>query len=50
MGFQSGNFQFIERYKSGPFNFNISKNGVSTSIKIKEAPTTFSNQITRVLN
>jgi len=35
MGFQNGNFQFIGRYKSGPFNFNISKNGVSTSLKNK---------------
>lgn len=35
MGFQNGNFQFIGRYKSGPFNFNVSKNGVSTSLKNK---------------
>jgi hypothetical protein len=35
MGFQRGNFQFIGRYNSGPFNFNISKGGVSTSIKNK---------------
>lgn len=35
MGFQNGNFQFIGRYNSGPFNFNISKSGVSTSIKNK---------------
>ena len=35
MGFQNGNFQFIGRYKSGPFNFNISKTGFSTSIKNK---------------
>ena len=35
MGFQNGNFQFIGRYKRGPFNFNISKNGVSTSLKNK---------------
>ena len=35
MGFQNGNFQFIGRYNSGPFNFNISKNGVSTSLKKK---------------
>jgi hypothetical protein len=33
MGFQRGNFQFIGRYNSGPFNFNISKGGLSTSIK-----------------
>lgn len=33
MGFQNGNFQFIGRYNSGPFNFNVSKSGVSTSIK-----------------
>ena len=33
MGFQNGNFQFIGRYNSGPFNFNISKNGFSTSLK-----------------
>ena len=35
MGFQRGNFQFIGRYKSGPFNFNISKGAASTSIKNK---------------
>ena len=35
MGFQNGNFQFIGRYNSGPLNFNISKTGVSTSIKNK---------------
>ena len=35
IGFQNGNFQFIGRYNSGPFNFNISKNGVSTSLKNK---------------
>ncbi|UAM99372.1 hypothetical protein K8354_06045 [Polaribacter litorisediminis] len=35
MGFQNGNFQFIGRYHSGPLNFNISKNGVSTSVKNK---------------
>ena len=35
MGFQNGNFQFIGRYNSGPFNFNIFKNGFSTSLKNK---------------
>lgn len=35
MGFQNGNFQFIGRYHSGPFNFNVSKTGVSSSIKNK---------------
>ena len=35
VGFQNGNFQFIGRYNSGPFNFNISKTGVSTSIQNK---------------
>ncbi|WP_028872935.1 hypothetical protein [Psychroserpens burtonensis] len=35
MGFQRGNFQFIGRYNSGPFNFNISKGGISTSVKNK---------------
>lgn len=35
IGFQRGNFQFIGHYKSGPFNFNIFKGGVSTSIKNK---------------
>ena len=35
MGFQNGNFQFIGSYNNGPFNFNISKSGVSTSIKNK---------------
>ena len=34
-GFQNGNFQFIGRYNSGPFNFNVSKNGFSTSLKNK---------------
>ena len=35
VGLQNGNFQFIGRYKGGPFNFNVSKSGVSTSIKNK---------------
>ena len=35
MGLQNGNFQFIGRYNNGPFNFNVSKNGVSTSLKNK---------------
>ena len=35
MGFQNGNFQFIGRYNSGPFNFNVSKTGISSSIKNK---------------
>ena len=35
MGFQRGNFQFIGRYNDGSFNFNISKGGLSTSIKNK---------------
>lgn len=35
MGFQNGNFQFIGRYNSGPFNFNVSRSGVSTSIRNK---------------
>jgi len=35
MGFQNGNFQFIGRYNSGPFSFNISKSSVSSSIKNK---------------
>jgi hypothetical protein len=35
MGFQNGNFQGIGRYNSGPFNFNISKSGVSTAIQNK---------------
>ena len=33
VGLQNGNFQFIGRYNNGPFNFNISKSGVSTSIQ-----------------
>jgi hypothetical protein len=33
IGFQRGNFQFIGRYSRGPFNFNISKSGLSTSIR-----------------
>jgi hypothetical protein len=35
VGLQNGNFQFIGRYNNGPFNFNVSKSGVSTSIKNK---------------
>jgi hypothetical protein len=35
MGFQNGNFQCIGRYNSGPFNFNISKSGISTAIQNK---------------
>ena len=35
LGFQNGNFQFIGRYKNGPLNFNVSKSGVSSSIKNK---------------
>ena len=35
MGFQNGNFQSTGRYNSGPFNFNVSKNGISTSLKNK---------------
>ena len=41
MGFQNGNFQFIGRYNSGPFNFNISKSGVSTSLKHKRGTYNF---------
>lgn len=35
VGLQNGNFQFIGRYSNGPFNFNVSKSGVSTSLKNK---------------
>lgn len=35
VGLQNGNFQFIGRYKSGPFNVNLSKSGASASIKNK---------------
>jgi len=35
VGLQNGNFQFIGRYSKGPFNFNVSGSGVSTSIKNK---------------
>ena len=41
MGFQNGNFQFIGRYNSGPFNFNVSKTGVSSSIKNKRGAYNF---------
>ena len=41
MGLQNGNFQFIGRYHSGPFNFNISKTGVSSSIKNKRGSYNF---------
>jgi len=35
MGFQNGNFQCIGSYHSGPFNFNISKRGVSSALQNK---------------
>ena len=35
MGFQNGNFQCIGSYQSGPFNFNISKRGVSSALQNK---------------
>ncbi len=41
MGFQNGNFQFIGRFHSGPFNFNVSKTGVSSSIKNKRGAYNF---------
>jgi hypothetical protein len=41
MGFQNGNFQFIGRYNSGPFNFNVSKTGISSSIKNKRGSYNF---------
>ena len=41
MGFQNGNFQFIGRYQSGPFNFNVSKTGISSSIKNKRGSYNF---------
>lgn len=41
MGFQNGNFQFIGRYSNGPFHYNISKNGVSTSLKHKRGTYNF---------
>jgi len=41
MGFQNGNFQFIGRYSNGPFNFNVSKNGVSTALKHKRGTYNF---------
>lgn len=41
MGFQNGNFQFIGRYKSGPFNFNVSKKGFSSSIQNKRGSYNF---------
>ena len=41
MGFQNGNFQFIGRYQSGPLNFNVSKTGVSSSIKNKRGSYNF---------
>jgi hypothetical protein len=49
VGLQNGNFQFIGRYNNGPFNFNVSKSGVSTSIKTKEVHTIYSNQTTQAL-
>ena len=50
MGFQNGNFQFIGRYHSGPFNFNVSKTAFLHLLKTKEGRTTSSNQITPVLS
>jgi len=41
VGFQNGNFQFIGRYSKGPFNFNLSKSGVSTSIRNKRGAYNF---------
>lgn len=41
MGFQNGNFQFIGLYHRGPFNFNISKTGISSSIKNKRGSYNF---------
>ena len=41
MGFQNGKFQFIGRYQSGPLNFNVSKTGVSSSIKNKRGSYNF---------
>ena len=41
MGFQNGNFQFIGSYNSGPFNFNVSKTGISSSIKNKRGAYNF---------
>lgn len=41
MGFQNGYLQFIGRYQSGPFNFNVSKTGVSSSIKNKRGSYNF---------
>jgi hypothetical protein len=41
MGFQNGYFQCIGSYNSGPFNFNVSKSGVSTSIKNKRGAYNF---------
>jgi len=35
MGLQNGNFQCIGSYQSGPFNFNISKRGVSSGLQNK---------------
>jgi hypothetical protein len=35
MAFQNGNVQFIGSYNNGPFNFHISKSGVSTAIQNK---------------
>jgi hypothetical protein len=41
VGFQNGNFQFIGRYSNGPFNFNVSKGGASTSLKHKRGTYNF---------
>lgn len=41
IGIQNGNFQFIGRYSDGPFNFNVSKRGVSTSLKHKRGTYNF---------
>ena len=36
MGIQNGNFQCIESYHNGPFNFNISKSGISSGLQNKK--------------
>lgn len=41
IGIQRGNIQLIGRYSDGPFNINISKSGVSTSLKHKRGTYNF---------
>jgi len=36
MGIQNGNFQCIGSYHNSPFNFNVSKSGISSALQNKK--------------